>query len=77
MMQPPFAMDNEAQLSAAVVAAPHDTFRPTGSTALQAEIGVLGAAVIPLVFSPPALDVLVFDDEGRTAQSAVLRSAVE
>src|SRR6266571_1021435 len=38
---------------------------------------MLGAAVILPVFSPPALDVIVFDDEGCVAQSAVLRSAVE
>jgi hypothetical protein len=72
--QPPSAMNNEAKLSTAVVAANgldgHKGF-------LQDEIGVLGAAVVPPVLSSPAFDVLIFDDERRVAQSAVLRSTVD
>ncbi len=58
---PPFAMDNEAQLSTAVVTAPHDTLLPKALDGcegfLEGEIGVLGAAIVPPVFSPPALHV--------------------
>jgi hypothetical protein len=58
---PPFAMDNEAQLSTAVVTAPHDTLLPKTLDGcegfLEAELGVLGAAIVPPVFSPPALHV--------------------
>ncbi len=54
-------MDNEAQLSTAVVTAPHDTLLPKALDGcegfLEAEIGVLGAAIVPPVFSPPALHV--------------------
>lgn len=54
-------MDNEAQLSTAVVTAPHDTLLPKALDGcegfLEAEIGVLGAAIVPPVFSPLALHV--------------------
>jgi hypothetical protein len=67
-----YAMDNEAQLSTAVVTAPHDTFLRRSAAARafsRAEIGVPGKAVVPPVFSPPALGVAVFDDEGRCRAS--------
>jgi hypothetical protein len=42
----------------------------------QPELGVLAAAIVPVIVSSPAFDVLFFDPEGCITQSAALRSAV-